>query len=428
MQSSISFGETRYGFFSKRFIVICNLALGFLLVSVMAPEAVAQKKKDKNNDSGNQAAQMDSAQYQMELLKSWSFGWENYKNKQYKEVARYFWKVIEMDTTGRFKRVYRYLGQTYFELGIPDSAQYAYELGIKAQPDDDSIRRNLAYLYAAREQHDKAIAEYEIIREQGAASEDDLSRLANLYLRTQENSKAIATYEEILKINPENEEARNTISQLYHMSGDVEKMIESMEQSLLQNPNDTQTLFSLARTRYDRQEYEKAIEALERYEKLNPTDLQALELKANAQMSVGRYNDAIATYKGIVEHNDKDKRNMVNIGTCYRELKQYSSARSWASRALAVDSDYGFARMLLGRAYESAADDCSAQKGKADFSDKLVYEKAYQQYGLAQKDPETRSDAKQRIQYLETSRPTNEDYFMNKSQKEPEGQCYSWLR
>jgi tetratricopeptide (TPR) repeat protein len=66
-------------------------------------------------------AKQDSIR-RFEAAKNWSLGHENYKNKEYDRVAKYFWKVIELDKEHRFKDVYTFLAQTYFQLGKIDSA------------------------------------------------------------------------------------------------------------------------------------------------------------------------------------------------------------------------------------------------------------------------------------------------------------------
>jgi hypothetical protein len=68
-----------------------------------------------------------------------------------------------------------------------------------------------------------------------------------------------------------------------------------------------------------------------------------------------------------------------------------------------------------------------AQKGKAEFDDKLVFELAYFQYEKALQDLATRTEARQRLNFLEASIPNKEDRFMNRGKTKAAGPCYQWI-
>jgi tetratricopeptide (TPR) repeat protein len=408
-------------------------------------------KKSKKGAEYKQAVQdsLTRAAYEVELNRNWSFGFQHYRNRQYAEVPRYFWKVVEMDTAPtpaaaadhhgataaadrpaaeqRFPQVFDFLGQAYLHLNQPDSAQLAYELGVKILPNDASLRRNLAQLLAARSQFGLALAEYERIIPLGAATEDDYRRMANLYVRNNQYEQAIAACEKILSLNPADAEVRKTLSTLYKATGKEDAALESMEKALAQNPNDTRILFDLAQTYFNRQAYEKVLELLPRFNKLVPGDWLAFELLGDAQVHLSHYRDALKTYEQIIAAKDDDKKILVKIANCYRELGEAPAARRFASRALEVDDKYGAAYMALGQIYETCADKCVAQKGKTEFDDKLVYELAYFQYEKALQDLATRTEARQRLKFLEASIPNKEDRFMNKGKAKAAGPCYQWI-
>lgn len=442
-----------YFYFIGFVLVVCMLQLG--------DEAQGQdnNKKMKKGGEHAQAVQdsMARAAYEVELNRNWSFGFQHYRNRRYAQVPHYFWKVVEMDTvqsslsttnhngtstatettekpkanqptaSRRFPQVFDFLGQTYLQLSQPDSAQLVYELGVKALPDDASLRRNLAQLLAARAQLDLALAEYERIIPLGAATEDDYRRMANLYVRNNQYDKAIAVCEKILSLNPADAEVRKTLSTLYKAAGKEDAALESMEKALAQNPNDTRIIFDLAQAHFNRQAYEKVVELLPRFNKLVPGDLLAFEMLGDAQVRLSHYRDALKTYEQIVAAKADAKKVLVKIANCYRELGEVSAARRFANKALVVDGKYGAAYMALGQVYETCADKCVTQKGKIEFDDKLVYELAYFQYEKALQDLATRTEARQRLKFLEASIPNKADRFMNKGKAKAAGPCYQWI-
>lgn len=439
-----------------------NLFLGFIFIFLLAGlpqfggETHGQDKNGKKQkDAGRKQTARDSlayAAYEVELNRNWSFGFQHYRNRQYAEVPRYFWKVVAMDTAQKsagaanhskdgtapdstkkaapiraFPQVFDFLGQTYLQLNKPDSAQLVYELGVKTLPSDAGLRRNLAQLLAARSQFIPALAEYEHIITLGAATADDYRRMANLHVRTNQFDKAIAACEKILALNPNDAEIRQTLSALYRATGKEDAAVASMEKALAQNPNDTRIMFELAQAHFNRQEYEKVVELLPRFNKLVPGDLLALELLGDAHVRLNRYREALQAYAQIVAIKNDAKKILVKIANCHRDLGDFPSARRFANKALVVDAKYGAAYMALGQVYEACADKCVAPKDKIEYDDKLIYELAYFQYEKALQDLETRTAARQRLKFLETAIPNKEDRFMNKGKTKATGPCYQWI-
>ncbi|MGH7452505.1 MAG: tetratricopeptide repeat protein, partial [bacterium] len=248
-----------------------------------------------------------------------------------------------------------------------------------------------------------------------------------LYVRNNQYEKAIAAYEKILSLNPADAEVRKTLSTLYQATGREGAALESMEKALTQNPNDTRIIFDLAQAHFNRQAYEKVIELLPRFNNFVPGDLLALEMLGDAQIRLSHYRDALKTYERIIAAKVDDKKVLVKIANCYRELGDVSVARRFANKTLVVDGKFGAAYIALGQIYEACADKCVTQKGKTEFDDKLVYELAYFQYEKALQDLATRTEARQRLKFLEASIPNKEDRFMNQGKAKAAGPCYQWI-
>ncbi|MDZ7288867.1 MAG: tetratricopeptide repeat protein [candidate division KSB1 bacterium] len=408
------------------------------------------KNKGSERDTEQRPGGRDSlyrTDYEVELDKNWSFGFQHYRSKQYTEVPRYFWRVIEMDTiavsptaTGKagvsavtrancrkFPQVFDFLGQTYLQLNKPDSAELVYALGVRTFPHAANLRHHLAALLEARAQFDSALAQYERIITLGAATEDDYRRLVNLYIHAKQYDQAIAACEKILVLSPNDTETRNTLSTLYKATAREDAVIDNMEKALAQNPNDARIMYELAQARFNRQEYEKVVELLPRFVKLVSNDFFALELFADAQARLGRHREALQTYAQIIAARPEAKNVLVKMSDCHRALGEFPAARRFANKALAIDSQCGAAYLALGQVYQTCADQCVAQKGKIEYDDKLVYELAYFQYERALQDSTTRNESRQRLNSLAASIPQKEDRFRNKGKDKATGSCYQWI-
>jgi tetratricopeptide (TPR) repeat protein len=389
-------------------------------------DSYAQKDKDGNNDIDPAEARK---KYEFELKKNWSFGYENYKNKQYQRAARYFWKVVELDTINMFNsKPFRYLGNSYFQLQNPDSAQVVFELGVTKYPDDVYLHQNVGFLLVQRGDVENAIPHYEKVVELDPESSDDLKQLASLYTQEDRIEDAIGIYDKYQKLNPDDVEVQSIVSELYRQRGDMGAFIDTKIELAQQDPQNAQVRFELGEIYYRDGMYEESIKWFEEFLKLNPGDVPALEYIASSFQRLERYDKAAATLKQVLDIQPDSKKTLCEISDCYRELRQFAAARSFAIKAISKDRNYGQGWLALGRLYEAGAERCSAAKGgDIKFDEKLVYELAYQKYLIARRDMAFQGDADRQISYVKPVLPTKQDTFMSPNQKLPKDECYSWI-
>ncbi|MFQ5648338.1 MAG: tetratricopeptide repeat protein [bacterium] len=396
------------------------LWLGFFATIVVASNTYAQ--------NGDAEGKLDKKKYMFELAKNWSFGYENYKNKQYDRAAKYFWVVARLDTIDKFPKVYRYLGDSYFKLENPDSAQLVFESGLEKYPKDTYLHRMIGFLKAQREQVDEAIIEYETVVAQEPESKDDWKQLAALYAKADRDDDAIAAYDSVLAIDPHDLEAQNNQAALIGRTGDISGLIEKKEVIRQQDPENSQVRYELGELYFREGEYEKSIALFKEFLSLSGGDVAAIEYIANSYRNLEQTQAAIKEFKKILALQPDNKKMMAEISRGYKELGSFQSAKTYANKALRVDRRYGFGWIVLGEAYEGSAEICVNKKnGSVDFSDKLIYELARQQYRRAFQDLEFRQEAERHISFLQTVLPTKEDVFMHRRDKRPETDCYTWI-
>lgn len=417
---------------TSRLMSFIVLVLVLVLALGAVDDSFAQRKKKKGKNSNEVDAEAAKKMHMRELLKRWSFGYENYKNKQYERARNHFWKVAELDTIEKFgARTYRYLGNSYLNAGDPDSAQVAFEIGSAKYDDDAYLHRMVGYLLSNRGLIPEGIERYEKVVELEPESVDDWMQLASLYTREDRNEDAIAAYDKILALEPNNLEAQEKKTALIAMTGDIGALIDEKEKVREANPKDSRVRFDLGKLYFDRGEegdYEKSIERFQEFLTLTPNDVSAMEYIGNAYQRLEQYSNAVTQFKAILAVQPGNKKVMAEISWSYKDMGRFSSARTYAKRALAVDNAYGYGWIALGKAYEASAEKCVNKKdGKVDFNDKLVYELAAVQYRRALKDLEFRQDAERHLNFLQAVLPTQEDKFMHKGQKKATGECYKWI-
>lgn len=418
--------EKNAGRLRELLLLVEIFALSLTLSSVaLTTEFYGKEKKGQGDEEEDAQAKK---KYMFELMKSWSFGYENYKNKQYAGAVKHFWKVSQLDTVAKFPKVYRYLGDSYFKLNNPDSAQVVFELGLEKYPKDAYLHRMVGFLKNQRQMIDEAIDEYKIVVEIEPDSKDDWKQLAALYVKNDEYEDAISAFEKVLEIDPNDAEAQRNLSEIQRSTGDVEGAIENKEKTREAQPENSQVRFELGKMYFDQENYENSVKRFQEFLTLVPNDVGAMEYIASSYMHLEKTRQAIDEFKKILKLQPDNKKVMAEVSRCYKELGSFRSASAYANKALAIDKTYGLGWIALGEAYEASAEACvSGKDGKVEFNDKLVYEIAAQQYERAKKDLAFKQDAQRHLNYLQAVLPTKEDKFMHKNEKKPVGECYSWI-
>lgn len=418
----------------RNYLFITIILVGALTIatSMMTGCATTSGGTEDSGLTAAEKARQDSiarAQWDRQLNLNWSLGFENHKNKLYRAAIPYFWKVFELDTVKRFSDLYTFLGDCYMKLNIPDSAQIVYEMGTQKFPEKTHYHRILAWLYANKQENEKAIEEYKKTIELDSDNLDDYKALGNLLIVENRTDEAIEIYEKIIEMDPNNAEVQNTYAQLLGTTGDEDAVLEAKINASNADPQNTNLLFQIGEMFFKRSEYDKSIEYFDKLLAINPEDAMALEYVGNAQQNLGKFRDAIATYERVLAVRPDHKKVIAEMATCYKELKQLAKARSVANKALAIDPNYGLAYIVRGEIYEVAVDLCLNARGnrKLTFDDKLVYQLAYEEYAKAKNDIQFADLAQRKMNYVQPDIPTKEDRFMHQDQTRARNECYQWI-
>jgi tetratricopeptide (TPR) repeat protein len=367
--------------------------------------------------------------YVFELSKKWSTGYEHHKAKMYRNALTPFWYVAESDTISRYKDVWNKLVDVYFNLGNPDSAQIAAEMGLQHYPDNLFLHRSLAHILTSREMIDAAIEHYAAVVNLDPKAIDDWKKLGGLYLRNDQVDDAINAYETVTEINPNDQEANDILSKLYAQTGNEDAALERLEKVRQQDPNNPKHMFNLGRQYFAREDFGKAEAEFRAYVTKMPDDKVAIEFLASSLQNQEKYQEAINVYESLIKLEPTHKKSMCEIASCLKALKKYKNARDYANKALAIDSQFGLAFIVRGEIYEACVEDCISNRGndRTTWDDKLVYQLAYDEYSKALKDIAFRDITERRISYVKQLIPTAEDRFMHKSDTKATGPCYNWI-
>jgi len=360
-----------------------------------------------------------------EIRKAWSIGYESHKQQNYEKAARYFNRVLKLDTIGFYGAIkFERLGDTYLRSNKPDSAEWALKQGMELAPEKPYYYRTLGYLYRASQRHEEALTMYTKLTELEPDNAEHFDMLSDVYVSLNDRGNAIQALDKLIALDPNNKAAIEKKNGLL-IGGDIDEIIASQLKMVEMEPENTKYRMDLAKTYHGDTRFEKAIEQLKVITGKEPQNVFALELLGDSYKQVENFTDAANTYQRILEITPDNKKNMCNLADSYTSLGRYSRAIRQARKAFPLGQAY----LSIGYAYQTAAERCVTKRGgEVTFDDKLVYKMAYDNFKKAAADQLVRGDARRYIDFLKELIPTTEDKFMHKGQTVPKAECYNWIK
>ncbi|MBN1996606.1 tetratricopeptide repeat protein, partial [candidate division KSB1 bacterium] len=174
--------------------IVCVVLVGIAVISSAFMIGCATTGPQETGVSlERQKAIQDSLRkiWDRQLNIQWSTGFENHKNKMYRDAVKPFWRVAELDTVQRFPDLYTFLGSCYVNLNMPDSAEMVYRLGTERYPDKAHYWRSLGYYLVAKNENEEAIECYRQAIELDGTKVSDYQQLGNLLIKEDDPDGAL---------------------------------------------------------------------------------------------------------------------------------------------------------------------------------------------------------------------------------------------
>ena len=408
------------------------------LTSLFVSQALAQfeeddefqeEKAEENCIPENLTTPYDSVankELQDDIRLVFNFGYEYYKNKNYKAALPYLWTVFIKDSSKYARSSIRKIAEIYFREGKADSTLIACYRGLKRYPEIMILHHYAGLLEEKSGKFRCAIPHYEKLVEKDSTNINYLKKLAFLYYKD-DNEKAIKIQEKVVALAPNDAEQRDMLAELIDYFLGAGESLTNRKEIYLNNPDNVEYARDYAIAAVQNGKYEEALKPLALVLSKKPTDKDYL-LRVEAYENLEQNAKAIADLKEVLKLKPDNADIMLRIANNYKLLNSFSKAKYWIGKALSVKAGYGKAYIVWGELIEASVPYCQDQKkGKRKYEDKLVYLEAYKIYEKAKRDPAYRSKAKTKQSYLQNLIPTEEDKFMHKGEK-IKSSCYKWLK
>ena len=217
------------------------------------------------------------------------------------------------------------LGHCLERLGQESKAVEFYQDCLKFKNHLQLPRQRLAAIYFKNNQLDKAIEEYEILKNEYPDDTQTLVMLGYLYIANAQYAKAVETFNTAILIHPDNFQADNNLDQLVH-TGRLHEAIEHLDNLLSKQPERADLLAKRA---------------------------DILAMLGDAEEAVSQYQDALRICPNFLETT-------IKLGTQYLQMQEEQLAAQQFNRAVEINDQIVEAYVGLAAAQKLAGNSSEA--------------------------------------------------------------------
>jgi len=151
--------------------------------------------------------------------------------------------------------------------------------------------------------------------------------IARKHINQGNQNDALLNLERAIEVNPDHFEALFHLANNYFSNGQFDKARKTYQKATEVNPNSQQTFFNLALVLESSGQRKRAFEKLERSLDLNPNYSRARRVLANLLVKENRYDEAVAHYNYILQHEPKDFDTQFCVAEAYRKKSEKLSTK-----------------------------------------------------------------------------------------------------
>lgn len=370
-----------------------------------------------------------------DLQIAYSLAKEKFDQSLWKESIKYYWKILVNDDK-TYKIGYSKLTQVYFEIArIVESDQKAYldsalivaYRGLQKYSDNTTLHFYAGRIQRMNNNDDCALPHYQSLVKYNPKEASYLEILSGLYFQM-DDERCLEAQQQLVALNPDNAEAQNKLFlMMRHFDKDP---LDAMRAAFIQDSTNTRIAFQYGKGSYDAGNYKAAIRAFNAQLKTDDKNLTALGYLGQSYEGLSDYSKAIAVYEKMIAIDPNSLKAYCWKASAHAQLNQFTTARSLLLKARGIDTDSGLPYLIMGNVYEKAVEYYSSRRGKEvnSYDDKLVYEKAAEEYRKAERDPNLAGIASTRREVIKALFRSAEDKHLHNYRENITDENYAWIR
>ena len=265
----------------------------------------------------------------------------------------YMKKLSKIQTLGCFLNN---LGNSYCDIGDPESALTALETAVEINPSLGESRANLGNLYLRNGRIEDAIYEYQTALQINPNDSKTHSNLGNAYTQRGWLNEALAQYNYALKLDPKFPEAYKNLASAYCQLKMFQQAETAVKEAIFLEPKDASGYSQLGDVYVQMGKHKEAILEYKKALKINRNSAEAHYGIAVCYKKMGLVNDEIRAYKKALVIKPNMIASLVGLGNSYFGKKKYNAAIEQYKNAVRIAPNDGTIHYNLGAAYSNKED------------------------------------------------------------------------
>tara|TARA_B100000029_G_scaffold515947_1_gene625709 strand:- start:190 stop:1464 length:1275 start_codon:yes stop_codon:yes gene_type:complete len=367
--------------------------------------------------------------------KFFSFAATNWRSKDYRGCIDQYKTALYCDCVeGNQDNIYKYLGRSFSEMNILDSAYWAFEQGLRYEPDNEVLLELAAWNAGKLKKTEDQFYYLDRLLEINPNNVKALERMSDTFKKNEMFEEQINILNLWLSIDKGNKKAiaekKIAFSNIGMDQTQVDKERWELDKTNVQFGLDYVDGLS------ENEEYDKGIEICNELLVYEPGNKRLLKSLSNLHINIYEENKALEYLEKLADLDKNNPEIMIEISEICINLSLFKKAYNWVNKAIETGK-------ILGKGFYQRAEVLVAtveynRSDEIDFCDRLVYDIANQDYDNAYKNGNL--NAKIFMSQLEDFISTKGDWFLNadgaikispsdeKCSNLKQSDCYSWIK
>ena len=257
-------------------------------------------------------------------------------------------RAIELDPDSA--AAVRSLGNVQHAIGRLDDAIATFRKSLELDPKFADAYSDLGEALEDNGQLNEALGAYHKAIELNPKYVSAHNNLASALFTLDKTDEAVAALRTAIELDPNEPVTHLNLGSMLSSQGKFDEAITECRKAIELNPNDAESHANLAEALYGLEQRAEAIKELQKSAELEP-DVGRFHILASALSNEGRYDEAIAAYRKIIELKPDDAAAYTDLGGHLQAAGQLEHALEACKKAIELRPGNGDAYNNLGNVY-----------------------------------------------------------------------------
>ena len=415
----------------KVYLLIYAVLFGF---SVMQGEDISENDYEEYDDEVFEPLCDINFDGEDDCSKFFSFAATNWRSKDFRGCIDQYKTAIYCDCVeGNQNNIYRFLGKSFSELNILDSAYWAFEQGLRYESDSEILLELAAWNAGKLKKTEDQFYYLDRLLEINPNNTKVIERMSDTYKKNEMYEEQINVLNLWLNIDKGNKKAIAEKKIAYSKMGKDQTQVDKDRWEL--DKTNVQFGLDYAQSLNQNEEYEESIKVCNELLVYEPTNKRLLKVISESYLNVYEEKKALEYLEQLAELDKNNSETLLEVSELCINLSLFEKAYNWANKAIATEkltakSFFQRAEVLVAVAEYNMADEI-------DFCDRLVYDLAWEDYNTSYN--KGNLNAKMYMNQLEDFVTSKGDWFLSADGAQKispsdkkcldlkDSDCYTWI-